>query len=101
MTSGGQEEPFSRLALALLCDESSPHRRILHIPVLILAGEFKMEFLPTISLTKAFPVAQIRPNLHKMVPSSISCRAPTKRVVVYFLFPKYHKSVMNGYALQP
>ena len=24
-----------------------------------------MEFLPTISLTKAFPVAQIRPNLHK------------------------------------
>ena len=24
-------------------------------------------FLPTISLTKAFPVAQIRPNLHKIV----------------------------------
>ena len=33
MASGGQEEPFSR--------------------------KFKMEFLPTISLTKAFPVAQI------------------------------------------
>ena len=48
-----------------LCDESSPHRRALHIPVQILAGKFKMEFLPTISLTKAFPVAQIRPNLHK------------------------------------
>ena len=48
-----------------LCDESSPHRRALHIPVQILAGKFKMEFLPTISLTKAFPVAQICPNLHK------------------------------------
>ena len=32
-----------------LCDESSPHRRALHIPVLILAGKFKMEFLPTVS----------------------------------------------------
>ena len=53
-----------------LCDESSPHRRALHIPVQILAGKFKMEFLPTISLTKAFPVAQIHPNLHKIVPSS-------------------------------
>ena len=41
-----------------LCDESSPHRRALHIPVQILAGKFKMEFLPTTSLTKAFPVAQ-------------------------------------------
>ena len=48
-----------------LCDESSPHRGALHIPVQILAEKFKMEFLPTISLTKAFPVAQIRPNLHK------------------------------------
>ena len=38
-----------------LCDESSPHRRALHIPVQILAGKFKMELLPTISLTKAFP----------------------------------------------
>ena len=28
-----------------LCDESSPHRRALHIPVQILAGKFKMEFL--------------------------------------------------------
>ncbi len=53
-----------------LCDESSPHRRALHIPVQILAGKFKMEFLPTISPTKAFPVAQICPNLHKIVPSS-------------------------------
>ena len=53
-----------------LCDESSSHRRALHIPVQILAGKFKMEFLPTISLTKAFPVAQICPNLHKIVPSS-------------------------------
>ena len=50
-----------------LCDESSPHRRALHIPVQILAGKFKMEFLPTTTLTKAFPVAQICPNLHKIV----------------------------------
>ena len=48
------------------CDESSPHRKTMHIPVQILAGKFKMEFLPTISLTKAFPVAQIGPNLHKI-----------------------------------
>ena len=33
-----------------LCDESSPHRRALHIPVQILAGKFKMEFLPTVIL---------------------------------------------------
>ena len=64
MASGGQEEPFSRLLW--LCDESSPHTRALHIPVQILAGKFKMDFLPTISLTKAFPVAQIHPNLHKI-----------------------------------
>ena len=69
MASGGQEEPFSRLAL--LCDESSPHRRALHIPVQILAGKFKMKFLPITSLTKAFPVAQMRPNLHKIVPTKI------------------------------
>ena len=53
-----------------LCDESSPQRRAMHISVQILAGKFKMEFLPTTSLTKAFPVAQICPNLHKIVPSS-------------------------------
>ena len=29
-----------------------------------------MKSLPTISLTKAFLVAQISPNLHKIVPSS-------------------------------
>ena len=50
-----------------LCDESSPHRRALHIPVQILAGKFKMEFLPTFSLTKAFPVAQNCPNLLTIV----------------------------------
>ena len=33
-----------------LCDESSPHRRALHIHVQILAGKFKMEFLPTVIL---------------------------------------------------
>ena len=53
-----------------LCDESFSHRRALHIPVQILAGKFKMEVLATISLTKLFPVAQICPNLHKIVPSS-------------------------------
>ena len=52
-----------------LCDESSPHRRALHIPVQILAGKFKMEFLPIISLTKAFPVAQIRSNYIKLFPA--------------------------------
>ena len=41
-----------------LCDESSLVRRALHIPVQILAGKFKMELLPTISLTKVFPIAQ-------------------------------------------
>ena len=56
-----------------LCDDSSPHRRALHIRVQILAGKFKMEFLPTISLTKAFPVAQISPNLLKIVSSGTCC----------------------------
>ena len=53
-----------------LCDESSTQRRAMHISVQILAGKFKTEFLPNISLSKAFPVAQICPNLHKIVPSS-------------------------------
>ena len=56
-----------------LCDESSPHRRALHFPVQNLAGKFKMDILPTISLTKAFPVAQIGPNLHENVPRSMLC----------------------------
>ena len=52
-----------------LCDESSPHITALHIPVQILAGKFKMEFLLTVSLSKAFPVRQARRGR----------RAPTKR----------------------
>ena len=40
MASWGEEEPFSRLAL--LCDESSPHRRALHIPVQILVGKVNL-----------------------------------------------------------
>ena len=36
MVSKGQEEP------------EIGHRRALHIPVLIFAGKFKMEFLPTV-----------------------------------------------------
>merc|ERR1712020_531963 len=69
-----------------LCDESSPHRRALHIPVQILAGKFKMEVLPTTSLTKAFPVAQICPNLHKIVPSSMRF-LDYKHISVPFLAP--------------
>ena len=48
-----------------------PHKRAQHIPVLILAGKFKMEFLPTVSHWKGFPVAQICPNSHKIVSSCI------------------------------
>ena len=40
-----------------LCDELSPHKRALHIPVQILVGKFKMEVLPTVTGTKWFPVA--------------------------------------------
>ena len=54
-----------------LCDESSQHGMALHILVQILAGKFNMEFLrPLVSLSKAFPVAKIRPNLHKIVMAS-------------------------------
>ena len=45
-----------------LYDESSPHEMALHIPVQILAGKFKMEFLLTVSLTKAFPVVSLINN---------------------------------------
>ena len=58
--------------IGLVCVMShhhSPHRRALHILVLILAGKFKMEFLPTVSHWKGFPVAQICPNSHKIVSS--------------------------------
>ena len=56
----------------VMSHHQSPHKKTLHIPVLILAGKFNMEFLPTISPTKAFPVAQqICPNLHKIVPSRV------------------------------
>ena len=55
----------------VMSHHQSPHRRALHIPFLILAGEFKMEFLPTVSHLKGFLVAQICPNLHKLVSSSI------------------------------
>ena len=33
----------------VMSHHQSPHRRALHVPVLILAGKFKMEFLPTVS----------------------------------------------------
>ena len=42
--------------------QSPPHRRVLHIPVQILAGKFKMEFLLTVGLTKAFPVVSLINN---------------------------------------
>ena len=35
----------------------SPHRMALHIPVQILAGKFKMEFLPTVSRNNLVPAA--------------------------------------------
>ena len=40
-----------------------------------------MEFLPAISLIKAFPVAQICPNLHKIVPSSVASISNSEIVV--------------------
>ena len=43
----------------------------MHIPVQVLAGKFKIELLPTVSLTKSYPVAQICPNSHKIVSSYI------------------------------
>ena len=33
----------------VMSHHQSAHRRALHIPVLMLAGKFKMEFLPTVS----------------------------------------------------
>ena len=94
-----------------LCDESSPHRRALHILVQILAGKFKMEFLLTVGLTKAFPARECfcetkclqelhfefsRQNLNRNVPirnmhiflgsrseRGGARRAPTKRVCFY------------------
>ena len=32
----------------VMSHHQSPHRRALHVPVPILAGKFKMEFLPTV-----------------------------------------------------
>ena len=69
MASGGQARRSIFPDWPWLCDESSPHLRALHIPAQILAGKFKMELLPTISLTKEFPVAQIRLNLQKSFPA--------------------------------
>ena len=50
-----------------LCDESSPHRGALHIPVQILAGKFKMEFLPTVSCINLVPAAQDHFLSHRSV----------------------------------
>ena len=50
MASGGQEEPFFQIGLGcVMSHHQLPHRRALHIPVLILAGKFKVEFLPTVT----------------------------------------------------
>ena len=44
------EGAFFQIGLGcVMSHHQSPHRRALHIPVLILAGKFKMEFLPTVS----------------------------------------------------
>ena len=45
------------MALAEYYDESSLCRRVLHIPVQILAGKFKMEFLPRVTCMNLFPAA--------------------------------------------
>ena len=55
----------------VMSHHQSPHRRALHIPALILAGKFKIEFLPTVGHSKGFPLAPIRPNLHKIVSSCL------------------------------
>ena len=74
----------------VMSHHQSPHRRALHIPVLILAGKFKMEFLPTVSHWKGFPVAQICPNLHKIVSSyKGTCLS-------HIFFPKSHKTVSSS-----
>ena len=51
----------------VMIHHQSPHRRALHNPVQILAGKFKMEFLPTVNHWKGFPVAQICPNSNKII----------------------------------
>ena len=57
MASGGHEKPFSRLSLAVYNDDSSsPHRRVLHIPVYFLTGKFKIEFIQTVFM-KSVPDA--------------------------------------------
>ena len=54
----------------VMSHHQSPHIRALQIPVLILAGKFKLEFLPTVSHSKTFPVREcfcktnIRQELH-------------------------------------
>ena len=51
MASEGQEEPFSRLALAVHCDESSLNlqKGSAH-SCSNLAGKFKVEFLATVCM---------------------------------------------------
>ena len=84
----------------VMSHHQSPHRRALNIPVLILAGKFKMEFPPTVtekdslheivsSHIRAFPVAQIRPNLHKIVSSWIGA------LPVSQIRPNLYKIVYN------
>ena len=78
--------------------QSSPHTRALHIPGQIWAGKLKLEFLPAIGLTKAFPVAQIRPNLHKIVSSCI------RAFPVAQICPNSHKivsSCLRGFPVAP
>ena len=69
----------------VMSHHQSPHRRALHIPVLILAGKFKMEFLPTVSHWKGFPVAQIRPNLHKIVYSRVGAFTVAQIFTIWLL----------------
>ena len=41
--------------VCVMSHHQSPHRRALHIPVLLLAGKFKMEFLLTVRLLPKKP----------------------------------------------
>ena len=97
MASGGQEEPFSRLALAVHCDESSLYLQKGSVHSCSNFGGKFQNGAPANSSNshkKAFPVAQICPNSHKIVSSSMRAfpvaqiavsythlTLPTKRIV--------------------
>ena len=56
------EEAFIQTGFGCVMNHHITHRA-LHIPAQNMVGKFKMDILPIVSLTKAFPVAQICPKL--------------------------------------